>query len=131
MSKYALAQKIAHKHNNVWRRRAGQEEIPYKESSGDFIKHRLKMGRLPWSPERAWQQWKDDKIRDGWVYGHKECQANKTHPNMVNSYDELPLSEIFKDIVYVTTINTVLETLEFLKIDVKTEKKWVAELTKE
>ena len=131
MSKYALAQKIAHKHNNIWRERCEQHQLPYKESSGDFIKNRLRSGRLPWSPERAWQEWKNDKRMDGWIYGGEESEINKTHPNIIDSYDSLPIHEQVKDVIYITTINTVLETLELLKIDVKQEKRWVAELTEE
>lgn len=51
-------------------------------------------------PEGQWAAWKADKERDGWRYGPVKNAETKEHPCMVATYDQLPIEERRKDILF-------------------------------
>ena len=50
------------------------------------------------SPEESWKEWKEARYADGWTYGEYD-QDKKTHPNLVEKYEELDKLERFKDVI--------------------------------
>jgi hypothetical protein len=51
------------------------------------------------TPEDQHNQWCEHKFSNGWVYGEIKDAELKTHPCLVK-YDELPLEQRLKDIVF-------------------------------
>ena len=57
--------------------------------------------------ENAHEVWAEGRINQGWVYGNKRDDVQKTHPCLI-PYDELPDSEKEYD------RNTAIETLKLI-----------------
>jgi hypothetical protein len=51
------------------------------------------------SPEEQHQAWCDDKLRDGWKFGHIKDGEKKTHPCLV-PYADLPPEQRRKDVLF-------------------------------
>jgi len=51
------------------------------------------------TPEQMHENWKRDKVAQGWRYGPKKCAEAKTHPCIV-PYCELPTEQRFKDYLF-------------------------------
>lgn len=67
----------------------------------------------PLEPEESWKRWKKSRLEAGWQLG-KYDQAKKTHPNLIDKYDDLPFDEKVKDFVFWATIKAVLSTYDEL-----------------
>lgn len=61
------------------------------------------------SPEDGWKSWKAFKIADGWVYGEVKDIEAKTHPNLVDYYSELPITEQAKDLLFMSVALSFLD----------------------
>lgn len=51
--------------------------------------------------------WRKDKVADGWVYGPVKDPALKQHPCMVD-FDQLPRDQQFKDTLFRTIVHAAL-----------------------
>lgn len=50
--------------------------------------------------EQLWQHWAAARRAGGWVYGNVKDPARKTHPCLVDRYEQLSDREHFKDRVF-------------------------------
>ncbi len=50
--------------------------------------------------EGSWVSWKKQKIADGWTWGEKRDDAKKTHPMIVETYDQVPIATRYKDALF-------------------------------
>ena len=64
-------------------------------------------------PEQQHEAWREDKRRDGWVYGVVKDPAAKTHPCMV-PYADLPESQRRKDALYLAVVRAMAAALQDL-----------------
>lgn len=62
------------------------------------------------TPEQVWQAWSKTKRDAGWVWGPVKDAAQKTHPDLVDRYGELPVSTQAKDAILraITTVGLYL-----------------------
>jgi hypothetical protein len=58
-------------------------------------------------PGESHKRWYDYKVDAGWRYGETKDPDAKTHPNLV-AFEQLPLSEQRKDVLFVSICNTLL-----------------------
>lgn len=61
-------------------------------------------------PEASHESWMDQKIQDGWVYGHIKDPDLKTHPCMVPFF-ELPREQQAKDYIFRATVHAIMAEL--------------------
>jgi hypothetical protein len=66
-------------------------------------------GRIT-KPSDAWENWKAFKINDGWTHGAVKDLDAKTHPNLVDNYEDLPETERHKDLLYLATVMSFMPT---------------------
>lgn len=62
------------------------------------------------TPKESHEGWLAHKRADGWVYGPVKDPAKREHPCMV-PYEELPVAQKLKDMLFVNTINTLYVVL--------------------
>ena len=60
------------------------------------------------NPSQSWLDWKEFKLNDGWTLG-KYNLKKKTHPNLVEKYEDLPLEEQVKDYVFYAVVKSLYE----------------------
>lgn len=63
------------------------------------------------TPEDSHRGWLEHKINDGWTYGPVKDAELKTHPCMV-PYDELPMEQRFKDILFRTVVLACMQAYQ-------------------
>lgn len=68
-----------------------------RESAIEGVKKHLENGYL--EPRQSHDLWMSHKLRDGWTYGPVKDVRLKQHPSLL-PYDELPLSEKYKDFLF-------------------------------
>lgn len=56
------------------------------------------------SPEQSHENWKRFKIADGWTYGPVKDAETKTHPCIVDNYEDLPEVDRHKDVLYFAVV---------------------------
>jgi hypothetical protein len=64
------------------------------------------------TPEDSHKSWMKQKKADGWRFGPSKDPMRKEHPCMV-SYAKLPKSQQIKDLIFITTVKTMLQDVEF------------------
>lgn len=103
----------AHELNRAWCDITGESEKPswtsvsneIKQSSVHGVKHILSKTELP-TPEEMWLEWKSYKLKAGWEKGAYSVE-NKTHPNLVDSYDELNEIDQMKDRIFIEAVRVL------------------------
>jgi hypothetical protein len=65
------------------------------------------------TPEQLHESWLAEKQATGWKYGPVKNPETKEHPCFV-PYAELPAAQKAKDLLFVTTVRTMAESLTFL-----------------
>lgn len=55
-------------------------------------------------PRDLWANWKANRQAQGWIRGPVKHVPTKEHPNLVDSYDELPVEERRKDELFLETV---------------------------
>lgn len=55
------------------------------------------------TPEEIHENWKKEKVDNGWVYGEEKDIEKKTHP-CISIYDNLPLFEKLKDKLFIDIV---------------------------
>lgn len=75
-----------------------------KESSRNGVLFVL--GNSNVTPETVHQNWVNDKLKAGWVYGPVKDPAKKTHPSMVE-FSKLSENEKYKDKLFVAIVKAL------------------------
>ena len=104
------AARTAHEVNRAWCAINGDDsQMPWDEAP-DNIKAsaidgvvKIFSGEVT-SPAQSHANWKKFKIEDGWEYGPVKDLEAKTHPNIVDSYEDLPDVERHKDVLYFSVV---------------------------
>jgi hypothetical protein len=106
----------AHSVNRTWCAMNGDlSQMPWDEAPDNIQASAIDgvraifEGRIT-KPSDAWENWKAFKLSDGWVYGETEDLNAKTHPNLVDNYEDLPQVERNKDLLYLTVVMSFLPT---------------------
>lgn len=101
----------AHSINNIYRKALGEPEKPEWGMCDRDLRASVISGvrgiLVGNTPEQSHQGWLDFKRAQGWIFGHREDAAAKTHPCMV-PYDELPESQRLKDTIFHAVVKGVL-----------------------
>lgn len=58
------------------------------------------------------QEWMNDKLRDGWKFGPLKNPSKKEHPMLI-PFNQLPLSEQAKDLLFIATVQSVASKLGY------------------
>jgi hypothetical protein len=62
----------------------------------------------------TWEEWKRSKTAEGWTYGKTKDVVAKTHPCLVDNYDQLSAYEKVKDQIYLSIMKMIMENYEIL-----------------
>lgn len=62
------------------------------------------------TPEQSHENWKKQKIEEGWIHGDVKDPEKKIHPCIVEKYSDLPLEQRVKDHLFATTVRNFLLT---------------------
>lgn len=60
------------------------------------------------TPEQSHAAWSEHKLAEGWVWGPEKDAEAKTHPCLVDSYDELPPEQRAKDYIFGAIVRSML-----------------------
>ena len=104
------AARTAHEVNRAWCAINGDDsQVPFDEapeniqaSAIDGVRAIME-GRVN-SPEETHANWKAFKIADGWTYGPVKDSEAKTHPCIVDNYEDLPEVDRHKDVLYFAVV---------------------------
>lgn len=113
---FDLIARICHDANRLWASCNGDDSIASWNDASEHIRQSARNGvqfvidNPNLGPAEQHQQWMDYKIADGWTYGPVKDEIGKTHPCLV-PYDELPLTEQFKDALFRTIVLSSLGLL--------------------
>jgi len=102
--------KACHEVNRVWCQANGDEsqslwehsELWQRESAIKGVKYRLDNPEA--TPESQHNNWAQDKLNEGWVYGEVKDAEKKTHPCLV-PYEELPEFQRKKDALFCAIVD--------------------------
>lgn len=114
----AAAAAVAHEANAEWSRQNGDrshQRWPYasKRIRESAILGVTQIAENPeLTPEESHELWAAHKQSQGWVYGEKKDEAERTHPCLI-PYDELPEAERLKDRLFGATVRAVLGLVTF------------------
>ena len=103
----------AHEVNKVWCELNGDMSQPSWEDAPDWQKESARNGvdfhvkNHDSSPEDSHQNWMNDKVADGWVYGEVKDPVAKTHHCLV-PYRELPFEQRVKDSLFIAVVKSFI-----------------------
>lgn len=103
----------AHELNRAWCDITGESGKPswenvseeIKQSSIHGVRHILSKSELP-TPEEMWLEWKTYKLKSGWTKGIYSVN-DKTHPNLLDEYDELSDIDKMKDRIFIEAVRVL------------------------
>jgi hypothetical protein len=107
----ATIARICHQANKAYCESIGDySQKDWENTNDDIHKSAMNGVRFRWenpnlSPKDQHENWKQDKIKEGWTYGPiKDTSALKKHPCIV-SYDELPEAQRIKDRIFMGVVD--------------------------
>jgi len=59
------------------------------------------------TPQQHFENWKQQRIVEGWKYGKRKDYVNKLHPNLV-LWDELNEAQRMKDSIFINTVKSLI-----------------------
>lgn len=80
-----------------------------KESAYAGVKEVLTKPNI--TPKGLFEEWKNKKIADGWVYGPVKDAKKLIHPCLV-PYEELPVEQRVKDYLFLAVVRTMIKIKE-------------------
>lgn len=103
---------VCHQANKAWCLSEGddsQKDWPYaeqwqKDSAFNGVQFRIDNPLAP--PSAMHDNWSDEKVADGWVYGEVKDVDKKTHPCLV-PFDQLPLNQQKKDKLFSAIVDAL------------------------
>lgn len=63
------------------------------------------------TPAEIHADWVEMRKGQGWQWGHRKSDVNRTHPNMV-PYDQLPEAERYKNEIHAAVIRALAQDLD-------------------
>lgn len=105
--------KVVHAANTAVQEILGDESpSQYRlDNESEHIRHSAVAGvrraRSGATPEQMWENWAEFKRSEGWVYGPEKDPEKKTHPNLVDKYDDLPEGQKIKDVVFLANVRAL------------------------
>lgn len=109
--------RAAHEANRAYCIAIGDTSQPSWEEAPDWQKSSAcngVEGALAGStPEQSHASWLEEKTRTGWKYGPVKDPEKKEHPCFV-AYEDLPLAQRAKDVIFVRVVRAVSSALEIL-----------------
>lgn len=109
--------KVCHEANRAVCLAAGQPTLPAWEDAPQTARDATKEGVLfciynrDASPAQVHQDWYDNLINDGWVYGSEKDYDKKTHPCLI-AYENLPYVDRLKDGLFKEIALTLFDGLD-------------------
>lgn len=96
--------RICHAVNRAYCRSIGDDSQPAWEDAPDWQKESAINGvqfhlNNETTPAASHENWLNQKVADGWVYGPVKDPEKKEHPCMV-PYDQLPVEQRTKDYLF-------------------------------
>lgn len=56
------------------------------------------------TPEELHESWREERISQGWTWGHPLDHEKKIHPNLV-PYEDLPVDQLAKDAMFLAIVS--------------------------
>lgn len=95
---------VCHEANRAWCEANGDtSHFPWEEApewQRDSSRSGVAAALEGTTAEELHKAWKRHKVEDGWTYGPIKDSEKKTHPCIVESYDDLPDFEKIKDDIF-------------------------------
>lgn len=113
-----IVSEMCHEMNRTYCRSMGDMSQPRWADAPEWQKESARLGvgmvveNPDSTPEDSHKSWMKQKKADGWKFGPSKDPMRKEHPCMV-SYHKLPKSQQIKDLIFVTTIKTMMQDVEF------------------
>jgi len=109
--------KVCHEANRAVCLAAGQTPLPSWEDAPETARDATRQGviycvynrNVP--PAQVHQDWYDNLINDGWVYGSEKDYDKKTHPCLI-PYESLPYVDRLKDGLFKEISITLFDGLQ-------------------
>lgn len=106
------AAEACHKVNNVIRELAGEEVIPWEETTEEIRQSAISgVQQVVKNPDITAAdihgEWMSYKKKQGWIYGEERDENKKTHPGM-RPFSELDKFDKLKDSAFVVTAKGML-----------------------
>lgn len=106
--------RAAHEVNRAYCIALGDDSQPSWESAPEWQKssaiNGVKGALAGNTPEQSHESWLAEKTATGWKYGAVKNAETKEHPCFV-PYDQLPLAQQAKDLLFTTTVKTMAKAL--------------------
>ena len=61
--------------------------------------------------EDQWREWSEERRSKGWTHGPVKDPVSKTHPCLVEKYEQLPASERAKDVLIADAVRALARAL--------------------
>lgn len=111
---------VAHEMNRTYCRSIGDDSQPIWDEAPDWQKASAIAGiqhviaNPDTTPEMSHMSWLAQKEKDGWKFGPVKDPIGKFHP-CYRPYAELPASQRIKDVIFITTVKTLLDVCSRLQ----------------
>jgi len=108
--------RIAHEVNRAYCMALGDtsqppwEQAPAWQQSSAYEGVKFHMANLDAGPEASHNNWMQQKLADGWVYGETKDPEAKTHPCLV-PFEDLPVKQAAKDYLFRAVVHELVRTM--------------------
>lgn len=113
-TKLLVISRTVHEAIRAFQAALGEREAPawpesgaMQESTHEAVEFALR-NPTPGAQHRAWVE---SKIRQGWRYGERKDETEKTHPSLV-AFEKLSPAEQLKDAILIAVVRALAEPLE-------------------
>ena len=102
--------KVCHEANRAWCEVNGDysqkkwEDAPEWQKNSAVKGVEFRIANPDAKPSSQHEEWKKEKVNNGWVYGATKDEEKKTHPCIVD-WNKLPEFQRVKDILFASIVN--------------------------